>query len=214
MNISRSDVAIDRRLNNPRHLLRGLLAAALPSPPGPAPPLRKVDRTMLRRNRIAVIVALVAFVALPAFAQITFPTPNSAVSAVGQVQICVNAAGVAVGCQGVTVIGGFSGADTTTAAATLTGTAGKTTYICGFQVNGLGLTTGATVNVAVASLLGGNTLNFAYIFPTGATVATTPIQATFQPCLPANAVGSSLTVTVPGGAGNTSTNIGAWGFQL
>jgi hypothetical protein len=164
-------------------------------------------------RRLLAAIALLLAAGLPAPAQITFPTPNTGVIAIGQVQMCINAAGNAVACQGINVTGSFSGADTTTAVATLTGTSGKTTYICGFQVNGLGLTTGATVNVAVASVVGGNTLNFAYTFPTGATVVATPVSQTFTPCIPANVAGTNLTVTVPGGAGNTSTNITAWGYQ-
>jgi hypothetical protein len=114
--------------------------------------------------------------------------------------------------QSIAVVGTFSGADTSSAVATLTGTPGRTTYICGFAVSGLGLTTGAAVNVAVATLVGGATANYQYVFPTGATTATTPLLFTYTPCVPANAVGANLTVTVPGGAGNTSTNVVAWGY--
>jgi hypothetical protein len=166
----------------------------------------------------AALVALaLLFGCQPANAQ------NSGKSAGGQtvpgsVSFCFTGATQADGsltvapCQFTPVTGTFSGADTTTAAATLTGVAGKTTYICGFQVNGLGLTTGATVQVAVATIAPGNTLNFAYTFPTGAAVVATPITQTFSPCLPASAAGANITVTVPGGAGNTSTNISAWGY--
>lgn len=112
----------------------------------------------------------------------------------------------------IAVIGSSSGANTTSALATLTGTPGRTTYICGFAVSGLGLTTGAAVNIGVATVAGGLTMNYQYVYPTGATVATTPVSFTFSPCVPASIVGNSIFVTVPGGAGNTSTNISAWGY--
>jgi hypothetical protein len=114
----------------------------------------------------------------------------------------------------IAITGVFSGADTSSAVATLLGTSGRSTYICGFAVSGLGLTTGAAVNVAVASLAGGTTANFQLVFPTGVTTAVTPLQQTFTPCLPASVVGNNLTITVPGGAGNTSVNIAAWGYQF
>jgi hypothetical protein len=87
-------------------------------------------------------------------------------------------------------------------------------YVCGFNVSGLGATAATTVTIAVATVVGGNALSFQYIFPLGAAVASTPVQATFQPCVPANAQNTAITVTVPGAAGNTSTHISAWGFQL
>jgi hypothetical protein len=168
-------------------------------------------------RKLTAIAAMLAalFLTTPIIAQITFQTPNTAVIAPGGVQMCISAAGKAVACQSlnVNVNGTFSGADTTTAAATLAGVSGKTTYICGFQVSGLGATAATFVNIAVASVVGGNTLNFAYTFPAGVTVIATPVLQPFNPCVPANALGTVITVTVPGAAGNTSTNISAWGFQ-
>lgn len=132
--------------------------------------------------------------------------------------LAAGAQGISVGQNGtypvgaIGVSGVFAGADTSSSAATLTGSPGRTTYICGFNVNGLGATAATTVNVAVATVIGGNSLSFQYIMPLGAGVASVPVGTTFSPCVPANAVGSSLTVTVPGAAGNTSTNISAWGY--
>jgi hypothetical protein len=165
------------------------------------------------RKLVAIVAALLAFVAFPALGQITFPTPNTAVNAIGQVRMCINATGNAVACQGINVTGAFSGANTNSASAMLAGAIGKTAYICGFQVNGLGATGVTTVNISVATLVGGNTANFAYTFPAGATVAATPMSQTFSPCLPANAAATPLSITVPGAVGNTSTNISAWGYQ-
>jgi hypothetical protein len=115
---------------------------------------------------------------------------------------------------GTQITGVFSGADTSSAAATLAGTAGKTTYICGFNVNGQGATGASIVNIAVATLIGGNTANFVYTMPAGATVVSTPVVQNFTPCIPANAAATAITVTVPGAAGNVNTSIMAWGYQL
>jgi len=160
-------------------------------------------------------------IATPALGQVankdtTWPTPGNNV-AQGSVQMCVNGSGTAVACQSPTgqtqVLGAFSGADTASAAATLAGTAGKTTFICGFSVSGLGSTAGGAVSVTVATLTGATTLTYSYVFAAGAAVANTPIQFPYSPCLPANAVNTAITVTVPGQAGNTATQINAWGYQ-
>jgi len=109
----------------------------------------------------------------------------------------------------------FSGADTTTATATLPAAAGKLTYICGFNISGLGATAATTVSPTIATLAGGNTftLSGGYTFAAGATVNNTLASFTFPLCVAANAVNSTIVVTVPGAAGNTSTFINAWGYQ-
>lgn len=108
----------------------------------------------------------------------------------------------------------FSGADTTTAAATLAAAASKTTFICGFQVNGLGATGLANGVATVTGLTGGATINYTYSMPAGVTVVTTtPLNVIFSPCIPGNAVNTAIVVTVPGAAGNTSTTISAQGYQ-
>jgi hypothetical protein len=160
-------------------------------------------------------------ISTPALGQVankdtTWPTPGNNV-AQGGVQMCINPSGQAVPCTSPTgqtqVTGAFSGADTTTQAATLAGTAGKTTFICGFSVSGLGSTAGGQVSVTVATLTGPTTLTYSYVFAAGAAVANTPIQFTYNPCLPASAVNTAITVTVPGQAGNTATQINTWGYQ-
>jgi hypothetical protein len=122
----------------------------------------------------------------------------------------------------------FAAADTVTASASIPAFPGRVSYICGFTVNGLGLTTGATVNVTVGPLIGTflqgqlppnpsqqpNSFSYQYTFPTGAAALTTPIGANYWPCIPASLPNTALAVTVPGGAGNTSTNINVQGYQL
>jgi hypothetical protein len=121
------------------------------------------------------------------------------------------AAGFPAGATPITAV--FSGADTATASATLAAVAGKFTYICGFTVSGLGSTAGATVIATVATLAGGNTLSYSYVFVASATGADTPVNQVFSPCIPASAANAVITATVPGSAGNTATQINAWGYQ-
>jgi hypothetical protein len=98
------------------------------------------------------------------------------------------------------VVGVTNGADTTSATATIPAAPGQTSYICGLTVNGLGATGAANVVVTVGPLAtaGGN-ISFPYAYALGATVTNTvTVQATFVPCLPANAQNTAVTVTVPG----------------
>lgn len=166
---------------------------------------------------LAIGAALAAlFAAGAAFAQAnntnTWQTPgNNTVG--GAVLMGVrpdNTAGVPI-----SVTATFSGADTSSAAATLPAAAGKFTYICGFNVSGLGATGATIVSPTVGTVSPGNTLTFSggYTFPAGATVAATPFNQTFPGCLAGNAVNTGIAVTVPGAAGNTSTTINVWGFQ-
>lgn len=137
---------------------------------------------------------------------VTIPSSLSATAGSGN-------AGYPVGSTPITAI--FSGADTTSSAATLAAAAAKFTYICGFQIGGLGATAATIVNPTVGTVIGGNTFTFAsaYTFASGAAVASTPFTYTFSPCVPGSAVNTAVVVTVPGAAGNTSTAINAWGYQ-
>lgn len=97
--------------------------------------------------------------------------------------------------------------------ASLPAVAGKTTFITGFIVTGLGATAANTVDVQIAGPT--QTLHFAFSFPAGATVPCTPLQVTFGKSIPAAAVNSSVVVSVPAsGAGGTNCTATAWGYQL
>jgi len=116
------------------------------------------------------------------------------------------------------VTGVFSGADTSSQAVTLTGATNKTTYICGFTISGLGATSATAVVATVASLAKGDgtgvTWSYTYVFASGATTVSQPLVVQFSMCIPASAIGASITVTVPGAAGNTATQINAHGYTL
>jgi hypothetical protein len=136
----------------------------------------------------------------------------------GNITVDVNgntctAGGTTLPSGAIPVTGTFSGADTTTQAVTLAGTAGKTTYICSFSVSGLGATAATSVTVTVATLAGASTLSYSYFYQAGATVANTPLSVNYTPCIAANAAATAITITVPGAAGNTQTQINASGFQ-
>lgn len=176
-----------------------------------------------------VAAGLLLLAATPCWAQRVWPDPNATGVVGGQVPMCLNGSSQAVPCSASTplaVAGGaypsgatpitatFSGADTSSSAATLAAAAGKTTYICGFTVSGLGATALTNVTVAVTGLTGAGTLNYTYSMPAGATVAATPLNVPLSPCVPGNAVNTAIVVTVPGGAGNTNTTISAQGYQL
>lgn len=101
-----------------------------------------------------------------------------------------------------------------TATATLAGTPGKTTYICGFAITSTGSTAAAVVSPTVTGTITG-TLTFTYASVAGATLANQSLIVPFNPCVPASAVNTGIAVALPSlGAGNTNATVNAWGFQL
>lgn len=106
-----------------------------------------------------------------------------------------------------------SGADTSSSTLTL-GDASHFTFVCGFDVSGLGATsaTASTVTVGPLTSTTGSNVSpgFGYVFVAGAAVPNTPLLVTFSPCVPVFGV---ATLTVPGAAGNTSTILSIWGFK-
>lgn len=96
---------------------------------------------------------------------------------------------------------------------TLAGVAGKTTYISGFHVDGLGATGASTITVTITGI--GTTLSYTLSIPAGATVAITRLVVEFARPIPASAPNTAIVVNVPSfGAGNTVAQAGAHGFQL
>ena len=102
------------------------------------------------------------------------------------------------------------------AAATLAGTAGKTTYIKGFVVSGAGATVGLPVTVTVTNLaVGGVTFSFTYCATAGALLANTPLIVSFPAGVPASGSNTSIVASCPAlGLGNTSNSVNVWGYQL
>lgn len=113
------------------------------------------------------------------------------------------------------IVGVATGADTASATATIPAAQGQTSYVCGFTVSGLGATGLTNVTVTVGPLAtAGSNFSYPYQFVAGATLINTMLQVSYQPCIPANAINTAITVTVPGSAGNTSTNINVQGYQF
>lgn len=96
--------------------------------------------------------------------------------------------------------------------ATLTGVAGKSTYICGWSVDSNGATAAGDVTMTVGVLTGTVTQSFLLSLQAVATTIDTYKTQVYSPCLQSNAVAGNIVVTVPQSAGNTSTLINAWGY--
>lgn len=98
------------------------------------------------------------------------------------------------------------------ATATLTGTSTTTVYISGFEMTGSGATTGLAVTCTVTGVLGG-TLSYTYVYAGGVLLADTPLQAEFNPPLPASAVNTAIVASCPAsGTGGTNATMVAHGY--
>jgi hypothetical protein len=113
------------------------------------------------------------------------------------------------------VAGAASGAAQSNAAS-LAATAGKTNFLEGFDITGGGATAASVIEVSVTGLAAG-TLKYELNILAGATGpmnAQGGFSVRFPQPLPASAVNTAITVTVPSfGAGNTNAAVVAYGFQ-
>lgn len=99
------------------------------------------------------------------------------------------------------------------AAAALAGAAGKTTYISGLSLTGMGATAAGEVTATVTGVVGGP-LSIIVPVVAGATLGNNPININFTPPLAASAVNTAITVSMPAlGAGNLHAAANAWGFR-
>ena len=97
--------------------------------------------------------------------------------------------------------------------ATLGGTAGKTTYLAGFEVTGAGATAASVVAVTVVGIVGG-TRTYYIAVPAGAAVGIAPLIVEFPRPIPASGPNVNIVVNVPSfGAGNTNEAVAAHGFR-
>ncbi len=100
------------------------------------------------------------------------------------------------------------------AVAALPAVAGKTNYVCGFTITSTGSTATAIVRATLAGLISG-TLGFTYVTLTGATLANPTVVVNFNTPIPASAVNTAITFTLPSlGAGNTNAEVNIWGFLI
>jgi hypothetical protein len=116
---------------------------------------------------------------------------------------------------GATQITGSSGVVAASAAvATLASAPGRTAYLSGFAVSGLGATGAAEATITITGLLGG-TINFGYPAPAGVGVAGPPMAIPFAPALQASGPNVNIVVSVASfGAGNTGASAMATGYLI
>lgn len=101
----------------------------------------------------------------------------------------------------------------TTATCTLAASAGKTTYITGFQITGAGATGASVIAPTVTGVITG-TMTYELAIPAGVTAPVTPLVVSFPIPVPASAVNTTIVVSAPSfGAGNTNASCVAQGFQ-
>lgn len=187
-------------------------------------------------SRFLIGAILLAGSASPAAAQSPntdtyFYTPGGG-GVNGALGMCLNASSKAVPCSSVNVLpspvslGPFPSNTTTgvvaapitgnaTGAAgavvgTLAAAAAKTTYICGFNVSSVG-GTAASSPITVAGVIGSSQV---YQTPINAAGGQILVSQTFNPCIPASAVNTAITITTTAAAGATAVDVNSWGFQL
>lgn len=164
-----------------------------------------------------------------ALGQTGFPTQAPNINAPGAVNMCPNSTGTMVPCSAITplpvaVISGVNpnapypvgarpitgNAAGTTAAVvgTLAAAPGKTTYLCGFVISGIG-GTAALGPVTVANLAGSS-----MVFQLSSSAAGVNQPITFFPCIPAQLLNTAITITTTANGTATAVNVNSWGFQL
>jgi hypothetical protein len=100
------------------------------------------------------------------------------------------------------------------AAATLTGAAGRFTFISGFEVTASGSTVALPVTVTVTGTISG-TLSYTFTFPAGVLVGANPLVVEYTTPIQSSAVNTNIVVSCPsGGAGNTNATVTAHGYLL
>lgn len=112
--------------------------------------------------------------------------------------------------QGATPVTASATGTTAATAATLSGVASKTTYICGFSMRSTA-TAAVTGNATVAGTISA-TMNFTHwTGPVASSIGVT--EQYFYPCIPASAVNTSIVVTSPAAGTAGVMSVTAWGYQ-
>jgi hypothetical protein len=108
---------------------------------------------------------------------------------------------------GATQIQGNATGTTSAVVGTLAGVSGKTTYICGFSVSALGGT------ASVGPITIANLVTASQVYQLASSASGTTLAVTFQPCLPANATNTAITVTTTADGTATAVDVNATGYQ-
>src|SRR5882762_3977503 len=92
---------------------------------------------------------------------------------------------------------------------TLAAAESKTTFICGFNISATGVV--ATVGpVTVAGLIGSSQV---YQVPVNATAGQVLLTQNFNPCIPASAANTAITITTTADGTATAVDVNSWGYQ-
>ncbi|CAN7374315.1 hypothetical protein LJR220_003337 [Bradyrhizobium sp. LjRoot220] len=108
---------------------------------------------------------------------------------------------------GATAIQGNAAGTTGAVVGTLAANATKITYLCDFDVSGIG-GTAALGPVTIAGLLGGSKI---YQLSSSATGVT--LSKSFNPCIPASAINTAITITTTANGTATAVNVNSSGYQ-
>lgn len=112
--------------------------------------------------------------------------------------------------SGSTPLTGNASGTTAAVVGTLAKAFGKTTYICGFNVQAIGGT--ATVGpIVIAGLIGSSQTYQTDV--NSATVGKTVASSTFQPCIPASATNTDITITTTANGTASAVNVNSWGYR-
>jgi hypothetical protein len=97
----------------------------------------------------------------------------------------------------------------------LPGVAGKTTYMTGLEVTGLGATAAGSVTVSIYLAGSALTLYFVVPIPAGVTTGISPLIVQFPTPISAGGANAVIQTTMPAfGSGNTAACLNVHGFQL
>lgn len=110
---------------------------------------------------------------------------------------------------GAAQISGNAAGTTGAVVGTLAAAAGRTTYICGFNVQAIG-GTAAVGPITVAGLVGSSQVYQGSSSAAGGTIA----KEAFNPCLPASSSNVAITITTTADGTATAVNVNSWGFQF
>lgn len=90
---------------------------------------------------------------------------------------------------------------------------GKTNYLAGIAVTGLGATSAGSIQVTTTGLT--DNLAFTLPIPAGATTGVVPLIVPIDPPIPASGANVAIVLNVPSfGTGNTAASASLWGFQV
>jgi hypothetical protein len=92
--------------------------------------------------------------------------------------------------------------------ATLTGGAGRWTYLCGFTVTSAGTTTPTSGTVTVTGTVTA-TMNFTYVYVSSGQGI---LGIAFPGCISSSAINTSIVVNTPAGGAGTTGSVTAWGY--